>query len=94
LGAALGKLLFLGLALRGYLLLHLLLDHGSYFFLGCLLLAGAKYGRDDYHEQGEKILHVRIKFGLALLFERRAISKHAAEFESMCPRWRVCLRQT
>jgi hypothetical protein len=36
-----------------------------------MLLAGAKCGQDDYHEQGKKILHVRMKFGLALLFQRR-----------------------
>jgi hypothetical protein len=58
--APLDLLLLLGLLLRSQLLLHLPLDHGSYFCLGCLLLAGTKYGQGKDQRQRKRVFHLRI----------------------------------
>jgi len=58
----LSKLLVaLSLSFSSQAFLHLSLDFSLPFFLGLLLLAGAKYRQRNNYRQGEKVLHVRIR---------------------------------
>jgi hypothetical protein len=61
-------LLALGLSFRSQTFLHLSLNFSFPFFLGLLLLAGAKYRQKDNYRQAKKFFHpgIRPPFGFII----------------------------